>query len=148
MDEPSLLQGYLIVGALLFGLGMIGFMSRRNLIVMFIAVEMMLQGVALSLIAWGRRHNNWDGQSLVIFILAVAACEAAIAMALILMLYQRKASLDVTAWQSLREDNQPQFTDEETPPLLGEDKPIWPELTPAGIEPQHTPEEEAYRARV
>ncbi len=57
---------------------------------MFLAVEMMLQGVSLSLVAWGRFHNDWDGQVLVIFILAVAACEAAIAMALILMLFQRK----------------------------------------------------------
>ena len=99
------------------------------------------------MVAWGRFHSDWGGQSLVIFILAVAACEAAIAMALVLMLFQRKGNLDVVAWQSLREANQPEFVDEEEP-APAEDKPIWPHLTPAGVEPEHEPEEEVYRSRV
>ena len=82
----ALLQNYLVVGALLFGIGLIGFFSRRNMIVMFLAAEMMLQGVSVSLVAWGRFHNDWGGQVLVIFILTVAACEAAIALALVLTL--------------------------------------------------------------
>ncbi len=147
MNEVSLLHGYLIVGALLVGIGLVGFMSRRNLIVMFLAVEMMLQGVSLSLVAWGRFHNNWDGQILVIFILAVAACEAAIAMALVLMLFQRKGSLDVVAWQSLREENQPEYVEEEDLLLSPEDRPVWPHLPPAGVEPEQ-PVEEEYRSRV
>jgi NADH-quinone oxidoreductase subunit K len=148
MDEAALLHGYLIVGAVLFGIGVIGFMSRRNLIVMFLAVEMMLQGVSLSLVAWGRFHNNWDGQMLVIFILAVAACEAAIALALVLMLFRSKGNLDAIAWQSLREANQPEFSEEEETVSLPEDKPIWPKLTPSGVEPEHVAEEEDYRSRV
>jgi NADH-quinone oxidoreductase subunit K len=147
MDEVRLLHGYLIVGALLFGIGLVGFLSRRNLIVMFLAVEMMLQGVSLSLVAWGRFHNDWGGQILVIFILAVAACEAAIAMALVLMLFQRKGNLDVVVWQSLREANQPEFVEEEEAALMAEDQPHWPKLTPAGVEPEQ-PCEEEYRARV
>jgi NADH-quinone oxidoreductase subunit K len=147
MNEVSLLHGYLIVGALLFGIGLVGFMSRRNLIVMFLAVEMMLQGVALSLVAWGRYYNDWGGQILVIFILAVAACEAAIAMALVLMLFQRKGNLDVVAWQSLREANQPEYVEEEESLLAPEDQPLWPRLTPAGVEPEQ-PAEENYRSRV
>ena len=55
----------------------------------------MLQGVSLSLVAWGRYHNDWGGQMLVLFIIAVAACEAAIALALILMLFRTAA-----AWTS------------------------------------------------
>ncbi len=51
---------------------------------------MMLQGVSLSLVAWGRYHNDLGGQMLVIFIIAVAACEAAIALAVVLMLFERK----------------------------------------------------------
>ena len=94
-SEVALLQNYLVVGALLFGIGMIGFLSRRNMIVMFLAAEMMLQGVSLSLVAWSRFHNDFGGQMLVIFIIAVAACEAAIALALILMLFQRSGSLDI-----------------------------------------------------
>jgi NADH-quinone oxidoreductase subunit K len=72
MNELGLLENYLLVGAVLFGLGLIGFFSRRNMIVMFLCAEMMLQGVSVSLVAWGRYHNNWDGQALVIFILTVS----------------------------------------------------------------------------
>ena len=88
-NEIALLNNYLIVGALLFGIGLVGFLSRRNMIVMFLSAEMMLQGVSLSLVAWSRFHNDFGGQMLVIFIIAVAACEAAIALALVLMLFQR-----------------------------------------------------------
>src|SRR5580704_10627958 len=93
LRELELLHSYLIVGALLFSIGLLGFLTRRNMIVMFLAVEMMLQGVSVSLVAWGRFHNNWGGQILVIFILTVAACEAGIALALILMLFQRSGKL-------------------------------------------------------
>ena len=80
VDESALLNGYLLVGAILFGLGLVGFLSRRNMILMFLAVEIMLQGVSLSLTAWSRFHNNFDGQMLVLLIITVAACEAAIAL--------------------------------------------------------------------
>ena len=65
-NEIAILDNYLIVGALLFGIGMIGFLSRRNMIVMFLSAEIMLQGVSLSLVAWGRFHNDFGGQMLVI----------------------------------------------------------------------------------
>lgn len=146
MNEVSLLHGFLTIGALLFGIGLIGFLSRRNMIVMFLAVEMMIQGVSLSLVAWGRYHNNWDGQVLVIVILAVAACEAAIAMALILMVFERSGKLDIAFWQRLREENQPEFIDRELP--IEDEQQQWPHLSPAGVEPQHDPEETAYRSHV
>src|SRR4051812_31036329 len=56
------LVSYLIIGAVLMTLGMLGFLTRRNLIVMFLSVEMMLQGTALSLVGFGRYHGNWTGQ--------------------------------------------------------------------------------------
>ena len=99
----DLLRDYLLVGAALFALGMLGFLSRRNLIVMFLSAEMMLQGTALSLVAFGRYHGNWTGQVFTIVILTVAACEAAIAMALVVILYNRRSSLDVTLWRDIRE---------------------------------------------
>lgn len=102
MDEQALLESYLVVGALLFGIGLVGFFSRRNMIVMFLAAEMMLQGVSLSLVAWGRYHNNWGGQMLVIFILTVAACEAAIALAVVLSLFHKNGSLDIALAESSR----------------------------------------------
>ena len=140
MNEVHLLYDTLVVGALLFGIGLIGFLSRRNMIVMFLAAEMMLQGVSLSLVAWGRLHNNWGGQVLVIFILTVAACEAGIALALVLMLYQRSGRLDIAFWHATREANQPAFVDSELPDDVNA-KPVWPELPPAGIEPEFDAEE-------
>src|SRR3974377_419845 len=98
----DLLRNYLLVGAALFILGMLGFLSRRNLIVMFLSSEMMLQGTALTLVAFGRFHANWTGQVFTIVILTVAACEASIALAMIVILYNRRSSLDVTLWQDLR----------------------------------------------
>src|SRR5580658_5162698 len=99
----DVLRNYLLVGAVLFALGMLGFLSRRNLIVMFLSVEMMLQGTALSLIGFGRYHGTWTGQVFTIVILTVSACEASIALALIVVLYNRRSSLDVTLWQDIRE---------------------------------------------
>ena len=61
----------------------------------------MLQGVSVSLVAWGRYYNDFGGQVLVIFIITVAACEAAIALALVLMLFQRSGRLDIAIWQEL-----------------------------------------------
>jgi NADH-quinone oxidoreductase subunit K len=136
LNELALLQKYLVVGALLFGIGLVGFLARRNMIVMFLSVEMMLQGVSVSLVGWGRYHNDWGGQMLVIFILTVAACEAAIALAVVLALFHKSGSLDIAVWQQLREDNQPPYTERRLPPAADEAEPEWPRLTPAGVEPE------------
>lgn len=148
MNETALLNSYLIVGAVLFGLGLVGFLSRRNMIVMFLSAEMMLQGVSLSLVAWGRFYNDFGGQMLVLFIIAVAACEAAIALALILSLYRRRESLDIALWQELREDNLPPHVDHEQPEPPMKDRPEWPHLTPAGRDAHISQEETDYRKNV
>lgn len=138
----ELLTNYLIVGALLFTLGIVGFVTRRNLIVMFISAEMMLQGVALNLAAFNQYHRALgssaalDGQIFVLFILVVAAAEAAIALALVVVLFRRAATLDVSVWQSLREPGLPPVVDE--PPAAVEEPPAdveWPRLPPAGVLP-------------
>src|SRR5438132_4457098 len=100
------LHHYLVIGAILFALGLIGFLTRRNLILMFLSAEMMLQGVAINLVAFARAHGNLHGQVFTLFIITVAACEAALALALILMLYRSRHSLDVSVWQDLREPGQ------------------------------------------
>lgn len=148
MDELALVQTYLFVGAVLFGLGVLGMLTRRNMILMFLSAEMMLQGVSVSLVAWGRFHNDWGGQVLTIFILTVAACEAAIALALVMAMYRAKGTLDIVVWQNLREDNQPRYVDEELPEETGAADPVWPALTPAGIEPAIPELETSYRSRV
>jgi NADH-quinone oxidoreductase subunit K len=143
--EIALLNNYLIVGALLFGIGLIGFVSRRNMIVMFLSAEIMLQGVSLSLVAWGRFHNDFGGQMLVVFIIAVAACEAAVALALIVTLFQRRGRLDVVEWQMLREANQPPFREQPAAEEFPERPQTWPHLPPAGVRPEIPAEETEYR---
>lgn len=139
------LHHYLVVGAVLFALGLVGFLARRNLIILFLCAELMLQGVALNFVAFSRYRGNLQGQAFVLFILTVAACEAAIALALILMLYKRKGSLDVSLWQELREPELDPTVDEEPLP----DAPVperMPQLTPAGKEP--TPRRAGERSHV
>lgn len=105
MPEPldSLtLAHFLMTGAILFVLGMVGFLTRRNLIIMFLCTEMMFQGVAISLIAFSRFHLNETGQTFVIFVLTIAAAEAALALGLVVLLFRRKRTLDVSAWAELK----------------------------------------------
>jgi NADH-quinone oxidoreductase subunit K len=132
---------YLTVGAILFALGVIGFLSRRNLIVMFLSAELMLQGVAINFVAFSRHHGNLHGQVFTLFVIAVAACEAGVALALFLMLYRRKRSLDVSLWQALREPGMPETTDTEPLPPVKPEEPL-PKLPPAGVEPKREEERE------
>lgn len=141
MSPVAMLHNYLVVGAILFALGIIGFLARRNLILMFLSAEMMLQGVAINLVAFARYRGNLQGQAFVLFMLTVAACEAGIALALILMLYRNRKSLDVSLWKDLGEAGQ-ELEDEE--PLAPEaPEPPLPKLTPTGHEP--TPHEPVTR---
>ena len=103
-----MLTPYLIVGAILFVLGLIGFVTRRNLIVMFLCTELMFQGIIVNLVAFGRYPINGqptlDGQVFSLFLLAVAASEAALALALVVLLYRYKGTLDAGAWNLLRDE--------------------------------------------
>ena len=146
--ELALLNDYLIVGALLVGIGMIGFLSRRNMIVMFLSAEIMLQGVSLSLVAWSRFRNDFGGQTLVLFIIAVAACEAAIALALVIALFRRRGNLDVAAWRLLGEANQRPPRERPLPEEPPEQAEPWPHLPPAGVQPETSREETEYRPHV
>ena len=141
------LDNYLAVGAVLFVLGALGFLTRRNLIIMMLSAEMMLHGVSLNLVAFSRTHGNLDGQAFTIFMLTVAACEAGLALALVLVLYQRRKSLDVSLWRDLGEDPPPRI--EEEPPAPAEvpepGSPESPRLTPAGRVPQVNKQETAGR---
>ncbi len=133
--SPLPMHHYLAVGAILFCLGMVGFLARRNLIVMFLSAEMMLQGVSLNLVTFASFRGNLQGQVFTLFIITVAACEAASALALILLLYRRRGSLDVSLWQDLREANQEPAVDEEPLPPAVPEAPL-PKLPPAGLEPE------------
>jgi NADH-quinone oxidoreductase subunit K len=131
--SPLVLDG-LVVGAMLFALGLVGILARRNMIVMFLCAELMLQGISVTLVAWSRHHGDWGGHVLVILVLTVAACEAAVALVFVLQAFARTGRLDAAAWQSLREANLPRTVDRELP-AIDTVPPRFPTLPPAGVAP-------------
>jgi NADH-quinone oxidoreductase subunit K len=98
----STLSHYLFVSAALFVIGLIGFLTRRNLIIMFLCTELMFQAAGLALVAFGRYHLNFTGQTFVIFVLTIAAAEAAMGLALIVLLFRRKESLNAEEWKDMQ----------------------------------------------
>jgi|ERR1700693_5584055 NADH-quinone oxidoreductase subunit K len=86
---------YLIVSGILFSIGTIGVLTRRNAIVIFMCVELMLNSVNLTFIAFSRYLGNIDGQMFVLFIMTVAAAEAAVGLALMIAFYKNRESIDV-----------------------------------------------------
>ena len=84
VGEIALLEPCQLVGALMFGIGLVGFVARRNVIVTVLSAGILLQGASLGLVAWGRFYGDFGGQVLVLAAIAAAACEAAVALALIL----------------------------------------------------------------
>lgn len=93
---------YVILGAILFALGLVGFLSRRNLIVMFLSTEVMFQGVVLNAVAYARLHEHLDGQAFALFLLLIAAVEAGLALGMVVLLYRRRGTLDVEVWSLMR----------------------------------------------
>lgn len=89
------LNNYLILSAILFSIGTIGVLVRRNAIVIFMCVELMLNAVNLTLIAFSRFLGSIDGQIFVFFIMTVAAAEAAVGLALMIAFYKNRESIDV-----------------------------------------------------
>jgi NADH-quinone oxidoreductase subunit K len=135
-------ERYLAVGAALFVLGAIGFITRRNLIMIMLSAELMLHGVSLSFVTFARLHGSLEGQVFTIFVLTVAACEAGLALALILALFQTTRSLDIDLWSSLREPDLPPPNVEQGSLPSAPSEEEFPRLTPAGRAPQfvETPE--------
>jgi NADH-quinone oxidoreductase subunit K len=101
MAQATLMH-YLVVSALMFVIGMIGFITRRNLIIMFLCTELMFQAAGLALIAFSRYHLNHTGETFVIFVLTVAAAEAALGLALVVLLFRRRETLDASSWTELK----------------------------------------------
>jgi NADH-quinone oxidoreductase subunit K len=93
---------HIVLGAVLFGLGLVGFLSRRNLIVMFLSTEVMFQGVVINAVAFARYHRHLDGQAFALFLLVIAAVEAGLALGMVMLLYRQKNTLDAEAWSAMR----------------------------------------------
>jgi NADH-quinone oxidoreductase subunit K len=95
---------YVVLGAVLFGLGVIGFLVRRNIIIMFLCTELMFQGVILNLIGFsGVMHGEaaLRGQVFAVFLIVVAAAEAAMALGLVVLLFRSRPTLDAESWTAL-----------------------------------------------
>lgn len=89
------LQHYLVVSIVLFCLGLTGVIVRRNLLVIYMGLELMLNAANLALVAFSRFNNNLDGQVFVFFIITVAAAEVAVGLALIVALYRKRQTAHV-----------------------------------------------------
>lgn len=89
------LEHYLCVSALLFGIGLFGVVLRRNLLVIYMSLELMLNAANLALVAASRFHNRLDGQVMVFFIITVAAAEVAVGLALLVALFRKRQSVQV-----------------------------------------------------
>lgn len=100
---PANLQLCLALSVILFAIGLVGFLTRRNMILMFLSTELMFQAAALAFVAFGRMWMDLSGQLMVIFILTVAAAEAALALGLVVLLYRRRETLSSEAWADLKE---------------------------------------------
>ena len=94
---------FLLLSAVLFIIGMMGVLIRRNLLIIFMCVELMLTAANISLVAFGWENNSMGGQSFVMFTIAVAAAEAAVGLAIILSLSRRVHSVNIEDMQSLRD---------------------------------------------
>ncbi|MEF3254501.1 MAG: NADH-quinone oxidoreductase subunit NuoK [Deferribacterales bacterium] len=88
------LQHYLALSAIIFSIGMTGVLVRRNLIVMFMSVELMLNAVNINLAAFSKYLNALGGQVFIVFVMAVAAAEAAVGLALIITLFKNKPTVN------------------------------------------------------
>ncbi len=93
---------YLVLSAVLFGLGVVAFVFKRNVITVFMSVELMLNAVNLAFVAFARAHGQVDGLAYVFFVIVVAAAEAAVGLAIVVMLAQNRESLNVERMNSLK----------------------------------------------
>ena len=96
------LEHYLTVAALLFSLGLLGVIVRRNLLVIYMSLELMLNAANLAFVAMSRFTNNLDGQVMVFFIITVAAAEVAVGLALIVALYRKRQTAHVEDLTSMK----------------------------------------------
>jgi NADH-quinone oxidoreductase subunit K len=99
---PTPISWYLVLSGVLFTIGTVGVLVRRNLIVVFMAIELMLNAVNLTFVALARRFGTMDGQVIVFFVIAVAAAEAAVGLAIILGLFRLRATTNADEVTSLR----------------------------------------------
>ena len=99
---PATLNAYLLVSFVLFGIGLIGVLIRRNTLVVFMCLELMLVASTLALVAFSRFNGTMDGNVFVFFILTVAAAEVAVGLAIIVALFRKRQTVQVDELNSLK----------------------------------------------
>ena len=99
---PAITTPYLLLSAALFMIGVAGVVTRRNIIVVFMSIELMLNAVNINLMAFGQRWGNATGQVFTLFVIAVAAAEAAVGLGIILALYRNKDTINVDEMDVLK----------------------------------------------
>jgi len=92
----------LAISAVLFTIGVVGVLIRRNAIIVFMCVELMLNAVNLTFVAFGRALGSADGQIIVFFVMTVAAAEAAVGLAIVIGLFRHRESLNPDSWTALK----------------------------------------------
>ena len=95
------LTSYAFVSMMLFSIGVIGVVSRRNIFVIYMSIELMLNGVNLFLVTFARYHFNMDAQIITVMVISIAAAEAAIFLSVIILLYRSRKSLDTDIFTTL-----------------------------------------------
>ena len=93
---------YLVLSAIIFAIGVIGVLIRRNLIVVLMSIELMLNAANLTFVAFSNSLGSMDGQVIVFFVMAVAAAEAVVGLAIIIAVYRHRQSLDPQEMQLLK----------------------------------------------
>ena len=98
------LTSYAFVSMMLFSIGVIGVVSRRNIFVIYMSIELMLNGINLFLVTFARYHFNMDPQIITIMVISIAAAEAAIFLSVIILLYRSRKSLDTDIFTTLTQE--------------------------------------------
>jgi NADH-quinone oxidoreductase subunit K len=96
------LNNYIILSSILFSIGVIGVLIRKNIIIIFMSVELMLNAVNLLMVAFSVHHNDPSGQVFVFFIMAVAAAEVTVGLAILVMIYRNTGSVSIDALNKLK----------------------------------------------
>jgi NADH-quinone oxidoreductase subunit K len=99
---PVPVNWYLLLGAVLFSIGVLGVLVRRNVIVIFMSIELMLNAVNLVFVAFARQWQSMDGQVIVFFVMTVAAAEAAVGLAIIIAVFRNRETVNADELNLLR----------------------------------------------
>lgn len=94
---------FLVLSAILFGLGVIAFIFKRNILTVFMSIELMLNAVNLAFVSFSRAYGRLEGQVFVFFVIVVAAAEAAVGLAIIILIHRNRGTLDVEDVDTLKD---------------------------------------------